>query len=83
MLLLASFMRRGVVICTVINGFVFDGATKDPMQQAVRDALIAFMAATALFVGLKGALQACRKSQINTSDDGAILQLENLRHFAH
>jgi putative DNA-invertase from lambdoid prophage Rac len=24
----------------------FDGATKDPMQQAVRDALIAFMAAT-------------------------------------
>jgi putative DNA-invertase from lambdoid prophage Rac len=25
----------------------FDGATKDPMQQAVRDALIAFMAATA------------------------------------
>jgi len=41
------FMRRGVVIRTVINGFVFDGATKDPMQQAVRDALIAFMAATA------------------------------------
>ena len=26
---------------------VFDGATKDPIQQAVRDALIAFMAATA------------------------------------
>jgi DNA invertase Pin-like site-specific DNA recombinase len=25
----------------------FDGATKDPMQQAVRDALIGFMAATA------------------------------------
>src|SRR5215468_372741 len=24
----------------------FDGATRDPMQQAVRDALIAFMAAT-------------------------------------
>jgi putative DNA-invertase from lambdoid prophage Rac len=40
-------MRRGVVIRTVINGRVFDGATKDPMQQAVRDALIAFMAATA------------------------------------
>jgi putative DNA-invertase from lambdoid prophage Rac len=31
---------------TVINNFTFDGATKDPMQQAVRDALIAFMAAT-------------------------------------
>src|SRR6516162_4005148 len=42
-----EFMRRGVIIRTVINGFTFDGATKDPMQQAVRDALIAFMAATA------------------------------------
>jgi putative DNA-invertase from lambdoid prophage Rac len=40
-------MRRRVVIRTVINNFTFDGATKDPMQQAVRDALIAFMAATA------------------------------------
>jgi putative DNA-invertase from lambdoid prophage Rac len=29
---------------TVINGLTFDGATKDPAQQAVRDALIAFMA---------------------------------------
>jgi hypothetical protein len=38
-----EFMRRGVVIRTVINGMVFDGATQDPMQQAVRDALIAFM----------------------------------------
>jgi putative DNA-invertase from lambdoid prophage Rac len=26
---------------------IFDGVTKDPMQQAVRDALIGFMAATA------------------------------------
>jgi DNA invertase Pin-like site-specific DNA recombinase len=42
-----EFMRRGVVIRTVINDMRFDGATKDPMQQAVRDALIAFMAATA------------------------------------
>lgn len=40
-----EFMRRGVVVTTVINGLVFDGATKDPMQQAVRDALIGFMAA--------------------------------------
>jgi putative DNA-invertase from lambdoid prophage Rac len=40
-----EFMRHGVVIKTVINGLTFDGATKDPMQQAVRDALIAFMAA--------------------------------------
>lgn len=42
-----EFMRRGVVIKTVINGMTFDGATKDPVQKAVRDALIAFMAATA------------------------------------
>lgn len=42
-----QFMREGVIIKTVINGMTFDGATKDPMQQAARDALIAFMAATA------------------------------------
>jgi putative DNA-invertase from lambdoid prophage Rac len=42
-----KFMAGGVVIKTVINGLTFDGATKDPMQKAVRDALIAFMAATA------------------------------------
>jgi putative DNA-invertase from lambdoid prophage Rac len=42
-----EFMRRGVIIKTVINGLTFDGSTTDPMQQAVRDALIAFMAATA------------------------------------
>jgi DNA invertase Pin-like site-specific DNA recombinase len=42
-----EFMRRGVVIRTVINGIIFDGATKDAMQCAIRDAMIAFMAATA------------------------------------
>ncbi len=42
----AGVLRRGVAISTVINNFTFDGATKDPMQQAVRDALIALMAAT-------------------------------------
>ena len=42
-----EFIRRGVVIKTVINMLTFDGATKDPMQQAVRDALIGFMAAMA------------------------------------
>jgi putative DNA-invertase from lambdoid prophage Rac len=42
-----EFMRRGVIVRTVINGFAFDGATKDPMQKAVRDALIGFMAAMA------------------------------------
>ncbi|UOA31939.1 Serine recombinase PinR [Sulfitobacter sp. DSM 110093] len=41
------FMRQGVVIKTVVNGMTFDGATQDPMREAVRDALIAFMAATA------------------------------------
>jgi DNA invertase Pin-like site-specific DNA recombinase len=42
-----EFIRRGVIVRTVINGLTFDGATRDPMQQAVRDSLIAFMAATA------------------------------------
>lgn len=42
-----EFMRRGVVVKTVINGMVFDGATTDPVQMAVRDALIGFLAATA------------------------------------
>ena len=41
------FMRQGVIIRTVINNMTFDGATTDPIQQAVRDALIVFMAATA------------------------------------
>jgi putative DNA-invertase from lambdoid prophage Rac len=41
------FMCDGVTVKTVINSMVFDGATTDPIQQAVRDALIAFMAATA------------------------------------
>ncbi|HEX2556388.1 MAG TPA: recombinase family protein [Microvirga sp.] len=44
---LREFMRRGVVVRTIIHNMTFDGSTKDPMQQAVRDALIAFMAATA------------------------------------
>jgi hypothetical protein len=39
--------RRGVVIRTVINNMTFDRATKDPIQQALRDALIAFIPATA------------------------------------
>jgi putative DNA-invertase from lambdoid prophage Rac len=42
-----EFMRRGVIVRTVINGMTFDGSTKDPVQMAVRDALIGFMAATA------------------------------------
>ena len=42
-----ELMRRGVVVRTVINNMTFDGATRDPMRQAVRDALIGFMAASA------------------------------------
>jgi DNA invertase Pin-like site-specific DNA recombinase len=42
-----EFIRRDVTVRTVINGLVFNGATRDAMQAAVRDALIAFMAATA------------------------------------
>ncbi|MCJ2084739.1 recombinase family protein [Methylobacterium sp. E-005] len=42
-----EFMRRGVIVRTVINAMTFDGATSDPVRMAVRDALIGFMAATA------------------------------------
>src|SRR3979409_1925694 len=40
-------MARAVSMRAVINRITFDGATKDAVQRAVRDALIAFMAATA------------------------------------
>ena len=42
-----EFMTTGVTIRTVINHMTFDGSTSDPIQKAVRDALIAFMAASA------------------------------------
>lgn len=42
-----ELMLKGVVIKTVINGMTFDGSTRDPIEQAVRDSMIAFMAATA------------------------------------
>lgn len=42
-----EFIKRGVIIKTVINAMVFDGSTQDPMQMAVRDAQIGFMAAMA------------------------------------
>lgn len=42
-----EFMQRGVIIRTIINSMVFDGATKNPMEMAVRDALIGFMSASA------------------------------------
>lgn len=42
-----ALMQRGVIVRTIINGMTFDGATKEAIAKAVRDALIAFMAATA------------------------------------
>jgi putative DNA-invertase from lambdoid prophage Rac len=42
-----GFMAKGVIVRTVINNMTFDGSTSDPIQMAVRDALIGFMAATA------------------------------------
>ena len=42
-----EFIRRGIRIETVINRMVFDGTTTEPMQQAIRDSLLAFMAAMA------------------------------------
>lgn len=42
-----EFMRRGVIVRTIINNMTFDSSTKDPMQMAIRDALIGFMAAAA------------------------------------
>jgi len=42
-----EFLASGIRIETVINRMVFDGSTTDPIQRAVRDALISFMAATA------------------------------------
>jgi putative DNA-invertase from lambdoid prophage Rac len=46
-----QFMGRGVIVRTVINAMTFDGATTNPIAKAVRDALIAFMAATAQAAG--------------------------------
>jgi DNA invertase Pin-like site-specific DNA recombinase len=42
-----TMMQKGVIVRTVINNMTFDGSIKDPTQKAVRDALIAFMSATA------------------------------------
>lgn len=35
-----EFMRRGIIVRTIINAMTFDGATTDPVQMAVRVALI-------------------------------------------
>jgi putative DNA-invertase from lambdoid prophage Rac len=41
------FIRKGVTIRTVIGRMVFDGSTVDPIQMAIRDTMVAFLAATA------------------------------------
>ena len=40
-----QFIERGVCVRTVINGMIFDGSAISPMEKAVRDSLLAFMAA--------------------------------------
>ena len=55
-----GLMRRGVIVRTVINNMTFDGAAKDPMTKAVRDALIAFMAAMGQAGGSHQTRPACR-----------------------
>lgn len=62
-------MQRGVVIRTIINGMTFDGATRDPIQKAVRDALIAFMAATAQ--AQAEATKEAQRAGIRMARDGA------------
>jgi putative DNA-invertase from lambdoid prophage Rac len=42
-----TLMTKGVVVRTVINNMTFNGATTDPMEKAIRDAMISFMAASA------------------------------------
>jgi putative DNA-invertase from lambdoid prophage Rac len=66
-----EFIRRQVRIETVINRMTFDGTATDPMQQAVRDALIAFMAAMAQAQAevIKSAQQA-GIAHAQTHDDG-------------
>jgi putative DNA-invertase from lambdoid prophage Rac len=38
-------MREGVKVICTLNGMEFDGAAKDPISKATRDAILAFMAA--------------------------------------
>jgi putative DNA-invertase from lambdoid prophage Rac len=66
-----ELMRRGVIVRTVINSMVFDGSTKEPMQQAIRDAMLGFMAAMA-----QAQAEATKEAQragiahARTNDDG-------------
>jgi putative DNA-invertase from lambdoid prophage Rac len=85
-----ELLRRGVVIKTVINKMVFDGSTTDPTQMAIRDSLIAFMAATAqaqaeaskeaqragiTHAKAKGAFKGRKPSYTNAQLDSAVAML--------
>jgi hypothetical protein len=37
-------MRGGIVICTIVNGPIFDGMTTDPMQAGLRLRLCPWLA---------------------------------------
>jgi len=67
-----EFIRRGVIIRTIINNMTFDGSTTDPVQMAVRDSLIAFMAATAQ-AQAEATKEAQRAAiaQLKAKDDGS------------
>ena len=41
------FLKRGVIIRTIINAMVFDGSATTPMDKAIRDAMIGFLSAMA------------------------------------
>ncbi|WP_047392363.1 recombinase family protein [Chitinibacter sp. ZOR0017] len=42
---MGELMGKGVKVVCTMNGMEFDGLTDDPMKKAVRDAVLAFMAA--------------------------------------
>ena len=66
-----EFIRQQIRIETVINRMTFDGVTIDPMQQAVRDALIGFMAAMAQAQAeVTKAAQKAGIAHAKTIDDG-------------
>jgi putative DNA-invertase from lambdoid prophage Rac len=64
-----TLMQKGVVIRTIINAMTFDGATKDAIGKAVRDALIGFMAATAQ--AQAEATKEAQKAGIEAAREGA------------
>ena len=66
-----EFIRRQIRIETVINRMTFDGIATDPIKQAVRDSLIAFMAAMAQAQAeVTKAAQKAGIAHARTNDDG-------------